>query len=192
MEVRVGLSADEASFVEHLVPSAIVPLVPLVPLVPDAQEGDRVPIQDAAAEWLREALARSRRVVAIDYCVATTAELARRPMSEWLRTYRRHERGGPPLTALGEQDITCEVAVDQLARVRPPESDVTQAGWLRHHGLDELVEEGRAVWAERAAAGDLAAVRARSRITEAGALTDPAGLGAFRVLEWRTWSTMTS
>jgi hypothetical protein len=27
-------------------------------------------------------------------------------------------------------------------------------------------------------------VRARSRITEAEALLDPAGLGAFRVLEW--------
>ena len=32
--------------------------------------------------------------------------------------------------------------------------------------------------------GDLAAVRARSRLTEADALLDPAGLGAYRVLEW--------
>ena len=46
------------------------------------------------------------------------------------------------------------------------------------------MEEGRAIWRERAAIGDLEAVRARSRVTEAEALLDPAGLGAFRVLEW--------
>jgi hypothetical protein len=55
---------------------------------------------------------------------------------------------------------------------------------LRGHGLDDLVTEGRARWSERAHLGDLEAIRARSRITEADALTDPAGLGAFRVLEW--------
>jgi SAM-dependent MidA family methyltransferase len=99
-----------------------------------------------------------------------------------VRTYRRHERGGPPLEALGTQDITCEVAVDQLP---VPATDRSQAEWLREHGIDDLVEEGRAIWRERAAIGDLAAVRARSRINEAEALVDPSGLGAFRVLEWR-------
>ena len=84
-------------------------------------------------------------------------------------------------TSLGEQDITCEVAVDQLP---PPAQDRSQADWLRVHGIDELVEEGRAIWRERAAIGDLEAMRARSRVTEADALLDPAGLGAFRVLEW--------
>ena len=39
--------------------------------------------------------------------------------------------------------------------------------------------------AERKHIGDLQAVRARSRVTEAAALTDPAGLGGFAVLEWR-------
>jgi len=32
--------------------------------------------------------------------------------------------------------------------------------------------------------GDLEALKHRSRVTEVEALTDPAGLGAFRVLEW--------
>jgi hypothetical protein len=32
--------------------------------------------------------------------------------------------------------------------------------------------------------GDLAALRARSRVREAEALLDPDGLGAFRVVEW--------
>jgi hypothetical protein len=46
------------------------------------------------------------------------------------------------------------------------------------------VEEGRRHWSEHAAAPDLLAMRMRSRISEAEALTDPAGLGAFWVGEW--------
>ncbi len=98
-----------------------------------------------------------------------------------MRTYRAHGRGGHPLEALGEQDVTCEVAVDQLPT---PASDRSQADWLRAHGLDDLVAAARAAWHERAAVGDLEAVKARSRVSEADALTDPTGLGAFRVLEW--------
>ena len=147
--------------------------------------GARVPLQEQAAAWLREALGlvTKGRVVVIDYA-DTTAAMAERPMGEWLRTYREHERGGDPFQDLGTQDITVEVAVDQLVAVRPPDHDRTQAEFLAAHGIDDLVEEGRRVWEERAHLGDLEAVRARSRITEAEALTDPAGLGAFRVLEW--------
>jgi SAM-dependent MidA family methyltransferase len=155
-------------------------------LAPAAPVGARVPLQTAARAWLREALAVAGphgRVVAIDYA-STTAALAARPPSEWLRTYRGHARGGSPLDDLGGQDVTCEVAVDQLALVRPPVSDTSQADWLRAHGIDDLVAEGRRIWSERAHLGDLAALTARSRITEAEALLDPAGLGAFRVLEW--------
>jgi SAM-dependent MidA family methyltransferase len=150
---------------------------------PDAAIGARVPTAHAAADWVRDAVAVAGvggRVVAIDYA-STTDDLARRPWTEWLRTYRQHERGGHPLERLGSQDITCEVPVDQLP---PAARDVSQAEWLREHGIDELVEEGRALWRERAAVGDLAAVRARSRVTEAEALLDPSGLGAFRVLQW--------
>jgi len=82
------------------------------------------------------------------------------------------------------QDITCEVAIDQLAAVREPDRVSAQAAFLRVHGIDLLVEEGRRVWRERAAVGDLEAVRARSRVRESEALLDPSGLGAFRVLEW--------
>jgi hypothetical protein len=85
---------------------------------------------------------------------------------------------------LGAQDITCEVPVDQLTRVARPVVDERQADWLAAHGLEALVEEGRRIWAERAQIGDLAAVAARSRVGEAAALTDAAGLGSFRVLEW--------
>jgi SAM-dependent MidA family methyltransferase len=181
-EVRVGI--EGSSLVEVLVPMTTDDAAGLDRRAPDAPAGARVPIQRAAAAWVHDAIALAGpggRVVAVDYAT-TTARLAARPWTEWVRTYRRHERGGPALEGLGEQDITCEVAVDQLGVA--PTSDRSQADWLRALGLDELVEDGRRVWQERAATGDLAAVRARSRVGEAEALTDPTGLGAFRVLEW--------
>ena len=52
----------------------------------------------------------------------------------------------------------------------------------RRSGIDELVDDGRDEWEARAHVGDLEALRHRSRVTEAAALTDPAGLGAHRVL----------
>jgi SAM-dependent MidA family methyltransferase len=76
--------------------------------------------------------------------------------------------------------------VDQLAVVRPPSAERSQAEFLRAHGLDAVVEAARARWEERAHIGDLEALRARSVVGEAAALTDPTGLGAFRVLEWET------
>lgn len=145
----------------------------------DAPVGARIPLQERAAAWVAEARTHGP-VLAFDYA-DTTASLARRPWLDWVRTYRGHARGGHPFEAPGTQDVTCEVAVDQLP---PPRSDTTQAEWLAAHGIGDLVAEGRRVWAERAHLGDLEALRARSRVTEAEALTDPGGLGAFRVLEW--------
>ena len=60
--------------------------------------------------------------------------------------------------------------------------DQSQAEWLRGLGIDELVEAGRRTWEERAHIGDLEALAGRSRVGEASALTDPAGLGAHRVV----------
>jgi SAM-dependent MidA family methyltransferase len=150
----------------------------------DAPDGARIPIQQAAVAWLGDVIALGpARVVVIDYA-DTTESMAQRPWTDWVRTYRGHQRGGHPLTDLGAQDITVEVAIDQLAAVRPPTTQQTQADFLHAHGIDELVEEGRRTWAERAHVGDLAAVRARSRVSEAAALTDTDGLGSFTVLQW--------
>jgi hypothetical protein len=88
------------------------------------------------------------------------------------------------LDGLGDQDITVDVASDQVAAALPGARLTPQADWLRRHGIDGLVEEGRRVWHERAAVGDLEAVRARSRVGEAEALLDPGGLGGFTVFEW--------
>jgi SAM-dependent MidA family methyltransferase len=184
-EVRVGL--DGAGRLEEV----LVPAPPATARLADelaggAAPGARIPIARAASAWLRRALALldRGRLVVIDYADDTPA-LASRPWREWLRTYRGHAPGGHPLDAPGAQDVTCEVAVDQLARVRRPDLDLLQAEWLRRHGLDELVAAARAAWHERAAVGDLAALRARSTVGEAAALTDPDGLGGFRVLEWQ-------
>jgi SAM-dependent MidA family methyltransferase len=184
-EVRV--TERVGALVELLVPADDDAVRTADQLVPDAPVGARVPLQRQAGEWLRRALDTVRRgsVLVIDYA-ASSAELAARPQEEWLRTYRAHDRGGPALALPGSQDITCEVAVDQLERIAPVPTRSTQAAWLAEHGIDQLVEEGRAAWAAAAGAPDLAAVRARSRITEAEALCDPTGLGAFAVLEWRS------
>ena len=181
-EVRVDVGAD------GVFGEVTVPLVPglaarVAALAGDVPTGSRVPVQAGAALWVRDVLDRlvAGRLVVLDYA-ATTGELARRPSTEWLRTYRGHAPGGHPLDDPGSQDVTCEVAVDQLSPA--PDHQRSQAEWLAVHGLGELVEEGRRTWTERAAIGDLAALEARSRVREAEALTDPSGLGAFQVLEW--------
>jgi SAM-dependent MidA family methyltransferase len=146
----------------------------------DVPIGVRLPVPIAAAAWIEEARRRvgRGRVVCIDYGVRDTVELSDRP---FLRTYRAHERGIDPFADPGTRDITCDVAFDQLPRA---DELRTQAEFLSDHGIDALVEEGRAIWTERASIGDLAAIRGRSRVVEAEALTDPSGLGAFLVAEW--------
>ena len=151
-EVHVGLDGDD--LVEVPLPTADDGDV-------DAAVGARIPRQSAAAAWVADARALAGpggRVVAFDYA-STTAELAQRPWTEWVRTYRGHARGGPPLERLGAQDITCEVAVDQLPATAATSS---QADWLRAHGIDDLVAEGRAEW-ERAGRDRRPRRRARSK-----------------------------
>jgi len=167
---------------ETLVPAATELALHAERLASDAPAGSRVPLQRPATAWVRSALAvlERGRITALDYA-STTAEMANRPWTEWVRTYRGHGPGGHPLENLGEQDITCEVAVDQLPS---PDSVTGQGEFLRAHGLDELADAARAAWQERAHIGDLEALKHRGRVTESRALTDPAGLGAFKVLEW--------
>jgi SAM-dependent MidA family methyltransferase len=153
-------------------------------LPPKPAHGARAPLQDAAHNWIGDARSRlaAGTVVAIDYAVASTSELAVRPWRDWLRTYRGHAPGGHYLAEPGTQDITTEVCVDQLPE---PDAVRSQAQWLQLHGIAELVAEGKTYWAAHSAHPDLAAIRMRSRVAEAEALLDPAGLGAFTVLEWR-------
>jgi SAM-dependent MidA family methyltransferase len=152
-----------------------------------ASHGARMPVHERAGELLRTALARlgHGRLVMIDYCSPASGLLAQRPWREWLRTYRSHERGEHYLRSVGEQDITVEVAIDQLVDVLgEPVAVRSQAQFLQRWGIDELVEEGRREWAAKAHRPDLGAMRMRSRVSESEALLDPSGLGGFTVVEW--------
>lgn len=165
----VALDSDRSALLDRLVPAPAV--------------GARVPLEDRAISWVEESLAglaSGGRLVLFDYGAAT-ADLAHRPWTEWVRTYRRHGPGGSPWADPGSRDITVEVAVDQLP---PPDRIRPQADALRDWGIEGLVDEARAMWRDRTAALDLASLRVRSRVGEAEALLDPAGLGGFHVLEW--------
>lgn len=177
-EVRVG--EEGGTLVEVVVPAAPELADEAAHHAPDAPDGARIPLQHAAREWVHDALGLldGGRLVVVDYG-RTTGEMAAE--GGWLRTYRSHGRGVGALERVGEQDITADVAVDQLPG-HPTRS--TQAELLVRHGLEVLVADARSTWRERAAVGDLEALRARSRVSEADALADPAGLGGFAVLEW--------
>lgn len=179
-EAFVDVGAD-GRFVEVL----SAPIDPMPSFLPAAgQFGARAPLVDRAARFVADARrsVRSGSVVAVDYATPLTAMLAGRPYRDWLRTYRGNERGGHYLVAPGEQDITIDVPIDQLPE---PDNVRSQAQYLQLWGIDELVAEGKRVWEEQAARPGLEAMRMRSRISEAEALLDPAGLGAFLVAEWR-------
>lgn len=151
--------------------------------VPD-DGGARVPVAAHAAAWVVDARRRLRpggRLVCLDYA-DTTAALAGRPWTDWVRAFAGHERVEHPFVQPGSRDVTVVVPWDQLP---PPTDAVDQASWLRQHGIEELVAEGIAHWKAHAAAPDLVAMRMRSRVSESEALTDPRGLGAFWVGEWR-------
>ncbi len=174
-EVRVGIDGDV--FNEVLVPAADETPEIEVPA------GTRAPVPRGIRAWFEscDLVLRRGYVVVIDY-MTTATEL---PNRKWLRTYRGHDRGFDPLVDPGEFDITGDVVVEQLLACAPGSAvrtHTSQGEWLRDLGIDALVEEGAQAWSSGAHRGDLEALAGRSRITEAGALTDPAGLGAHHVV----------
>ena len=173
-EVRVGLMDDQ--FVETLIGERKEP-VEVLPI-----KGARIPIQTQAIKWVESILEMivAGSLLVIDYG-STTQEMSQRDQDSWFRTFRKHSRGRGPLDDVGNQDLRVEGAIDQL-----PEGALmsNQKDFLKSQGIDNLVEEGRRVWKEFSSVGDLKAVKARSRVTEAEALLDPIGLGGFFVLEW--------
>lgn len=173
---------DAGRFVE-LLGAPLDPVPSCLPVRP--RHGTRAPLLRRAAAWIDDARARLRAgsLVIIDYASPLTAAMVGGGQwRRWLRTYRGHERGSHYLSDPGEQDVTVELALDQLPE---PDAVRTQAQFLQLHGIDELVDEGRAAWSQAAASPDLAAMRMRSRVREAEALLDPSGLGAFSVLTYR-------
>jgi NADH dehydrogenase [ubiquinone] 1 alpha subcomplex assembly factor 7 len=188
-EVRVALAAS-GEFAEVLVPAEVADARALDEITEGipVHEGARLPIPRGVDGWLETCgrMLRHGTVLVIDY-VDDARGVLDRGAHDWLRTYRRHEWGGPPLDAPGAFDITADLVREQLVHAARRAgmrlaADESQADWLRGLGIEELVEAGRRTWAERAHVGDLEALAGRSRVGEAAALTDPAGLGAHRVL----------
>ena len=187
LEVRVGEAGGR--FAEVLVPADEELAFLADGLAGDSAvpAGARLPVSTGMAEWLRRCSTMLRRgaLILIDYAEPLPALLAR-GAEGWLRTYRSHGRGGPVLEDPGGQDITADVPLEALRRSALRAgftivTETTQSDWLRSLGAGELVEEARAAWHARSA-NDLASLAARSRVTEADALLDPAGLGAHRVV----------
>ena len=188
VEVRVGLAGDD--LVEVLIDAdlGLAAEADAVAAAAPLEVGGRLPVPTAIADWLATVAGVLRRgeVLLVDYA-GDGAGLAARGQRQWLRTYRRHDRGGDPLVAPGSQDITCDVPLEYLRSTAIRAGFVvaeesSQAAWLTDLGVEALVEEGRAVWRERAHLGDLAAIAGRSRVGEAAALLDPDGLGAHQVI----------
>lgn len=189
LRVTVGDQPGRFALVAVPAPDELVAALP-----PQLEAGARVPVQRAARRWVAEAhlLLAEGRIVAFDYG-ASTAALAGRsgPPSDddpgaglgWLRTHRDHRGGVSWLTHPGSCDITVDLALDQVqADHRAAVCD--QAEFLRAHGIDDLVAAAREAWSARSRVGDLDALKARSRVSEAEALLDPDGMGGFRVLNW--------
>jgi len=185
-EVRVATDGD--GFVEVLVPARESLVVDLPAAV---APGSRLPVPTGVAQWLARCAATLRRgyLVIVDYA-AEPVDLAARPGAGWLRTYAAHGRAGDPLAQPGEKDITGDVDLAALRRAASRagflvERELSQRQWLEELGIATLVDEARRTWTERAAIGDLPALAARSRVSEASALLDESGLGAHRVVVLR-------
>ena len=185
-EIRVAEAGR--SFVEIALPAdeSLTTLADRLAEGVELPAGARIPIPTALPEWLRAAAAMLRRgVIAILDYAAPVEELAARGQTGWLRTYRAQQRGTSPLDHPGSQDITADVPIEALHRAAAAAgltvvAQTTQADWLRTLGVHDLVEQARAAWPGRSA-NDLAAIAARSRVHEADALLDPAGLGGHQV-----------
>ena len=179
MEAFVS-QASGGQFVEVLRTPDVVPNC----LPQTAPLGSRAPIQDDAASWVSDSLAKisNGRLLLFDYCSNSTSEIALTPWREWLRTYRDQGRGMHYLSDPGSQDITSQVMIDQLSTGFITS---TQADFLAQWGIDELVREGNAYWESMKTAPDVAAMKMRSRSTEAKSLIDQTGLGSFTALSWQ-------
>ena len=185
-EVLVGLEKDgpnftslsNLSFSECLASISSEEQELATSLIHDTAVGTRIPLQTQASAWICQAceLVDQGKVIIFDYG-ATTAELAKR--GGWLRTYAKHGKGNSPLTRLGEQDITCDVAFDQLP---PPARLQTQAEFLQNWGIQSHIADGQKKW--HSAKPTTEALIARSRLSEAAALCDPDTFGSYKVAQW--------
>ena len=98
---------------------------------------------------------------------------------------RRTNAGARPVDAPGTQDITADVVLEQLV-TRPRRFSTSTTArrptGCASLGIEELVDGGRRAWDEAPRAATSKHSPAAAASTKAAALTDPAGLGAHRVV----------
>ena len=148
-------------------------------------DGQRAEVCLGAPGWLGTVAARlvpGGSVLVIDYGHDAAELYGPRRMAGTLLTYRGHEVGDDPYTAVGRSDLTAHVDVTALERAAEAAGLVligstTQGPFLARLGLGEMLAElGR-----RPATDPAAYLEARASVAR---LLDPRQLGGFRVLAW--------
>lgn len=146
------------------------------------QEGDRIEISPAAADWfasVSRGLARGYTIV-IDYGYPAAELYRAHRLQGTVRAYRGHAVSDDPFAHVGEQDITAHVDFSALHRAGEREGllfagQTNQGDFLANLGLgDVLVSFGQepGVTLREYLAAQAAVVR----------LIDPGGMGRFGVL----------
>ena len=188
-EVLVALDGDQ--LVETVVPALAELAAEADAVAADAAVpvGTRLPVPTRITDWLHSCAAALRHgvLVVVDY-VASARGAGRRaaPTAGCAPTGgtggAAHRSSRP---AIRTSRSTCPRSTSCTPRAAPASSSPPTSprpSGSRRSASKRSSTVARATWEARAHVGDLEAVRQRSRVTEAAALVDPAGLGAHRVL----------
>ncbi len=160
--------------------------------------GWRAEINLDALRWMRHTVSRIRHgyILTIDYGDKAKALYTRQRQRGTLACYFQHQLNERPLVRPGEQDITAHVnfsaLIDEGRRQRfHLHTYTTQRQWLEGLGMQEELEQRRqtefaAAETERATdRGQIALLQWRTLRQQVATLTDPNGLGNFKVLVLR-------
>ncbi len=152
-----------------------------------ADEGITVAAQVEASRWLREVLARFRRLsmCLIDYGESASV-LATRPADEVIRAYRGHRAHRDLLADPGSTDLTVDVNIDGVVADCRESGATVRVSDQRSFLLDLGAREQLDAFERDAAAAardgrTMDQLIARSRRLDLEAVLDPAGFGGFRV-----------
>jgi SAM-dependent MidA family methyltransferase len=164
----------------------------------DFPDGWRAEINLDALRWMEHSAQTLRRgyLLTIDYGEKARQLYTRGRRRGTLLCYYQHQANERPLARPGEQDITAHVNFSALIEEGRRHGlrlnlYTTQRAWLEHMGLqDELdrryAREFAPALANRGSdQGQVALLRWRSLQQGVSVLTDPAGMGGFKVLIMR-------
>ena len=168
--------------------------------IPWSQFGDgwRAEINLAALRWIRRTARLLRRgyILTIDYGDRARALYSRARHHGTLACYFQHQMNERPLARPGEQDITAHVNFSALINEGRRQGlrlhkFTTQRLWLESLGIHEELEQRRlrdfaeSVSARASDRGQVALLQWYDLRQRVAALTDPAGMGNFKVLVLR-------